>query len=425
MVRGWLSRIFAIESPLVGAGLGLYFKMISKLLGYTLPRTAARYTHLATTPVQEAAKRIGQKISITDCSLARRQAEVMPLPPLRRSVDYFESRLEIMATANQLRALLKSYGKKDDQQFYAVAMQLAAHEARLGHGKLARELRSLIDDAQVARPAARRYGPSPVPLAAPRGELAGLLSASYPDARLQDMILPEELLRRLRRVLREQRQQSKLLSHGLPPRSKLLLVGPPGSGKTMTARALAGELKLPLFTILLDGVITKFMGETAAKLRLVFDAIRETRGVYLFDEFDAIGGQRGLTNDVGEIRRVLNSFLHFLEEADPTSLIVAATNHPDLLDPALFRRFDDVVEYALPDNKLARRTFQNRLQILKTQGVDWSAVVEASQGLSYAEIVKSCEDALKEAILENTDAVDTRSLLQALSDRKATKGRPV
>jgi len=328
-----------------------------------------------------------------------------------------------MATAKQLRALVKSYGEKDDEHFYAVAMQLAAHEARLGHGKLARELRTLIDDARARRPSPGR-GPQPVPLALPRGELAGLLSVAYPDVRLQDMILPEELERRLARVLREQRQQSKLLSHALPPRSKLLLLGPPGSGKTLTARALAGELKLPLFTILLDGLITKFMGETAAKLRLVFDAIRETRGVYLFDELDAIGGQRSLANDVGEIRRVLNSFLYFLEEADPTSLIVAATNHPDLLDPALFRRFDDVVEYSLPTQELAREAFQAGLQGLGTRGVDWSEVVTTAVGLSYAEIVKACEDAAKEAILEGASSVTTASLILAVRDRKATNERP-
>lgn len=327
-----------------------------------------------------------------------------------------------MATAKQLRALLKSYGDRDDEHFYAVAMQLAAHEARLGHGKLARELRTLIDDARAKRPAAKRP-PRPVPLALPRGELAGLLSASYPDARLPDMILPEELQWKLERVLREQRQQSKLLSHGLPPRTKLLLLGPPGSGKTFTARALAGELKLPLFTILLDGLITKFMGETAAKLRLVFDAIRETRGVYLFDEFDAIGGQRSLMNDVGEIRRVLNSFLHFLEEAEPTSLIVAATNHPDLLDPALFRRFDDVVEYSLPTAGLAEKTFKARLQALETKGMSWPEVVQAAEGLSYAEIVKACEDAAKEAILESRKTVTTESLVQALRDRRGAKDR--
>ena len=279
-----------------------------------------------------------------------------------------------MATARQLRALLKSYAEEDSDRFYSVAMQLAAHEARLGHGKLARELRDLIDEARAKKTAAPRR-PSPVPLAAPRGDLAGLLSVSYPDVRLEDMILPEEVERKLRRVLREQRQQAKLLTHALPPRAKVLLVGPPGSGKTMSTRALAGELRLPLFTILLDGLITKFMGETAAKLRLVFDAIRQTRGVYLFDEFDAIGGQRTLMNDVGEIRRVLNSFLHFLEEAEPTSLIVAATNHPDLLDPALFRRFDDVIEYSLPSEELACQAFRSRLHGLDTSrsiGRGWS-----------------------------------------------------
>lgn len=327
-----------------------------------------------------------------------------------------------MATAKQLRALLKSYGEKDDERFYAVAMQLAAHEARLGHGRLARELRDLIDRAREQTSAARRP-PSPVPLAAPRGDLAGLLSVSYPDVRLGDMILPEEIQRKLKRVLREQRQQAKLLTHNLPPRSKLLLVGPPGSGKTMSSRALAGELKLPLFTILLDGLITKFMGETAAKLRLVFDAIHDTRGVYLFDEFDAIGSQRTLSNDVGEIRRVLNSFLHFLEEAEPTSLLVAATNHPDLLDPALFRRFDDVVEYSLPSVDLARRTFQARLQCLATSEVEWSAVAQSAAGLSYADIVKACDDSAKEAILSDSKVVTTEGIMRALQDRRVVKDR--
>jgi SpoVK/Ycf46/Vps4 family AAA+-type ATPase len=237
------------------------------------------------------------------------------------------------------------------------------------------------------------------------------------------MILPPDVERKLRRLLREQRQQAKLLTHALPPRAKVLLVGPPGSGKTMSTRALAGELRLPLFTILLDGLITKFMGETAAKLRLVFDAIRETRGVYLFDEFDAIGGQRTLMNDVGEIRRVLNSFLHFLEEADPTSVIVAATNHPDLLDPALFRRFDDLIEYSLPTDELACRAFRSRLQGLETGDVDWIRVVGAADGLSYADIVKACEDAAKEAILGDTKTVTTETLLRALEDRRVVRRR--
>jgi SpoVK/Ycf46/Vps4 family AAA+-type ATPase len=114
------------------------------------------------------------------------------------------------------------------------------------------------------------------------------------------MVLPTDLEARLKRVIIEQRQKHKLRSHGLTPRRKLLLVGPPGSGKTMTAAALAGELHTPLFTVQLDGLITKYMGETASKLRLVFSAMGETKGVYFFDEFDAIGAKRAERNDVGE-----------------------------------------------------------------------------------------------------------------------------
>jgi SpoVK/Ycf46/Vps4 family AAA+-type ATPase len=249
-----------------------------------------------------------------------------------------------MATAEQLRALLRSYAEGDEPRFLSVAMQIAALEAKQGHSKLAQELRAVIDEVKTRGVVAPRIPRQPVPLVQPKGELAGVLSVTYPRTHLQEMALEDTVRERLMRVLREQRQQHKLHEHGLRPRHRILLVGPPGSGKTMTASALAGEMTLPLFSIQLDGLLTKFMGETAAKLRLVFDAIRTTRGIYLFDEFDSIGGHRAAGNDVGEIRRVLNSFLQFLENDDSDSLIVAATNNPQLLDAALFRRFDDVIE---------------------------------------------------------------------------------
>ena len=327
-----------------------------------------------------------------------------------------------MPTGAQLKALLKSLEEGDDERLYSVALQMAAHEAHLGHGKLAADLRKLIDSIRGKQRAVvdRRL---PTPLAQPRGELAGLLSVSYPDARLSDVILPKELEERVRRVVHEHRQEAKLRAHGLAPRSKLLLVGPPGSGKTLTARALAGELHFPLFSIMLDGLMTKFMGETAAKLRLVFDAMRRTRGVYLFDEFDAIGGQRTLSNDVGEVRRILNSFLSLLEEMDPSSLVVAATNHPELLDRALFRRFDDVFEYDFPSVELARRALRRRFSTLITAGVEWDAVAAHSTGLSYAEIIKACDDAAKDAILADRESIETRQLLTSLDDRKRAKLR--
>ena len=156
-------------------------------------------------------------------------------------------------------------------------MQVAAHEAKLGHGKLAADLRDIIDRAR-----SRRGAGSAVPTGRPRGELARLLEASYPKARLGDMILGKTLASSVDRVIREQRHAGEILGHGLSPRRKLLLVGPPGTGKTLSASVLAGELGLPLLQVRLDGLITRFMGETAAKLRQIFDATGRTRGVYFF-----------------------------------------------------------------------------------------------------------------------------------------------
>jgi SpoVK/Ycf46/Vps4 family AAA+-type ATPase len=323
-----------------------------------------------------------------------------------------------MTTARHIVALLKSHIAGDDDHFLTVAMQLAAHEARQGHGKLAQELRDLVDNAKEKKTAVASKRSGPVPLVQPKGELANLLTVRYSDVRLASMVLTEETEGRLRRTLLEQTQQSILRTHGLSPRRKLLLVGPPGAGKTMTAAALAGELHLPLFTVVLDSLISKFMGDTAGKLRLVFDAMRMTRGVYLFDEFDAIGARRSTANDVGEIRRILNSFLQFLEQDDSDSLIIAATNYPDLLDRALFRRFDDVIEYELPDANLLERLMNNRLAAFEVPRVSWVKVANAASGLSHAEAARAADEAAKTTILAGHTKITTQVLLAAVMERQ-------
>jgi SpoVK/Ycf46/Vps4 family AAA+-type ATPase len=323
-----------------------------------------------------------------------------------------------MTTSRHIVALLQSHIAGDEERFLSIATQLAAHEARQGHGKLAQELRELIDSAKGKTSTVARRGAGPVPLAQPRGELSSFLAARYSDLRLSSMVLLPELHDRLARVLTEQRQQERLRARALTPRRKLLLIGPPGSGKTMTAAAIAGELKLPLFTVLYDGLIGKLLGETAGRLRLVFDAIALQRGVYFFDEFDAIGSQRSGPNDVGEIRRVLNSFLQFLENDDGPSLIIAATNHPELLDKALFRRFDDVITYALPTAEVARGILQGRLSSYKLEHISWSTVLDSSMGLSQAEISRAADEAAKVAVLGQHNSVTTATLVTALAERK-------
>ncbi|WP_427914803.1 AAA family ATPase [Ramlibacter sp. MMS24-I3-19] len=325
-----------------------------------------------------------------------------------------------MATSDQLKALLRSHAEGDDRQFYSVAMQMAAHEAKQGHGRLAEELRELIDAAKGRRSVGAE---GPVPIARPKGELAGLLNVSYPSRRLGDMVLAEPLLRSLQRVLKEQRHLSKLRSHGLHPRRKLLLVGPSGTGKTMTASALAGELGIPLFVVRLDALITKFMGETAAKLRQVFDAVSSTRGVYFFDEFDAIGSQRGMANDVGEVRRILNSFLLMIEQDDSNSMIVAATNHPGILDEALFRRFDDVIEYHVPSAPEIQALLRMRLSGYIKSKKDLAELAKDATGLSHAEIARAIDDAVKDAVMHDQDTIAAEDLHSLLHQRQAVRRR--
>ena len=324
-----------------------------------------------------------------------------------------------MAKADQLRSLLKAYAHGDEARFHAVAMQIAANEARAGHGKLAEELRALVDQAKVRVPKpTTNLVPNLVPLAKPRGEVADLLSVSYPNVRLSSMVLAADTKRILERVLKEHRNLRDIRDHGLAPRKKLLLLGPPGTGKTLTASALAGELGLPLFVVRFDRLITRYMGETAAKLRLVFDAIAQTRAVYLFDEFDSIGSERGLSNDVGEIRRVVNRFLQMVEQDSSDSLIIAATNHAGLLDKALFRRFDDIVEYAMPTVDQVAEVLKSKLSGFKSGRMPWKALARSASGLSYGDLTRAVEDAVKHAIVERR-AVTKEDLADALAERKA------
>lgn len=330
-----------------------------------------------------------------------------------------------MPSAKQVITLLSSQFAGDMERIYMVALQIAAGEARQGHTKTAEALRKLVDDARVKAPtrlASRPQLVTATPLARPRGELEDLIHTAHSATRLADMTLTDNVRSRLDRLVVQQQQRSRLREFNQRPSARLLLVGPPGSGKTLTASALAGELHLPLFTVRLEAVITRFLGESAAKLRLVFDQIAQMRGVYLFDEFDAIGGKRTASNDVGEIRRVLNSFLQFLEEGNATdSVVVAATNHPELLDRALVRRFDEIIEYGLPDTSGARAMILQRLGAMAGRSIGWDQIAPLADGLSQAELARVADEATKEAILGGKKTVATGDLVAALHARRTMR----
>ena len=324
-----------------------------------------------------------------------------------------------VSNSKQILAMLNSRASGDDELYYSIALQVAASEARQGHKATATEIR---DAVQRARGEASQSQGVAIPFGAPKGDLIDLLELRSPRFKISDVVLADGITSKLEGLIREQQKRDWLREHGKTPNKRVLFVGPPGSGKTMTAEALAQQLKLPLYVIRLESLITRFMGETAAKVRLVFDEIARKRGVYLFDEFDAVGGNRAATNDVAEMRRVLNSFLQFMEEENSTdSLVVGATNHPALLDTALLRRFDLVLEFTPPSLKQVQALIKANLRPMKFPDLAWKKICAAAENLSQSEIVRAVEDAVKTAILDERTKVTSEDLLRRLDERNAMR----
>lgn len=324
-----------------------------------------------------------------------------------------------MAGAEQIKSLIKSYGDGDEERFFASAMQIAASEARKGHTTFAQELKSIIEKARKNRSLEFLDRNKTIPITQSKRELHELIEVFLPKIKLNDMILASTVTSALIKIVNEQRSWELLQQYNLVPRRKLLLLGPPGCGKTMTAQALAGELGIPVFIMRLDGLISKFMGESISKLRLIFDTMPDNRGVYLFDEFDSIGSHRNQGQDVGEIKRVLNSFLINIEKDQSNSLIIAATNMPEVLDKALFRRFDDIITYPLPDKKEIIATIKKNLSGFKfKEQINYNDIAVEAEGLNYSDVVRACEETIKEMILHGYKELKKSDLSDALCRRK-------
>lgn len=313
-----------------------------------------------------------------------------------------------MATSEQLLTLLKAHYEGDNERLKTVALQIAAHEAKIGHPVLAQSIKDLVMK-QTTTSSVNRVKPIDNSLIIRRAS----------TNRRSDLIVSDKLSKQIDNIILEFTQRSKLNKNGYFNRRKILLEGLPGTGKTLTATIFANELKLPLFLIQTDKLISKYMGETGAKLRQIFDSISQEIGIYFFDEFDSIGSERASDNDVKEMHRVLNLFLQFIEQDMSDSIIIAATNSGNLLDQALFRRFDDVLRFNLPTEDEIKKLFALKLSKFISKKFITPEITALAVGLCHADITKACENAIKQAILSDKKQVSAETLIAMLEERKA------
>lgn len=316
-----------------------------------------------------------------------------------------------MPNSSQILALIQSHIDGDDARFRDVATQVAVAEAKSGHRILSDSIQKLLKRPHNMSWMTNTLSPMKM-------GLNDFVIESNDSYRLINLVAPVAIKEKIERIVKEYLQRDLLYKHNLSNRSKILLSGPSGTGKTMTANIIANELNLPLFVVRMESVISKYMGETSLKLSKVFELISRFRGVYLFDEFDAIGIKRGLDNEVGEMRRILNSFLQMIERDDSDSIIIAATNNREVLDNALFRRFDDIIEYNLPDEEQIQKLLYNRLMTFSSD-LNYNTLSENLCGYSHAEIIAVCEDAIKESLLSN-ESLNEQIIIDAANRRFTT-----
>lgn len=317
--------------------------------------------------------------------------------------------------ADLLRKLIRAYSQRDDREFRSIALKLISSERAAGHGKIADAIRDELGTLPETSSFMGR-GQQVVDIARPRGELAGLLQSSHPSERLKDIVLKPASQKRMLRILKETRRRADLHSWGIKPNRKLLFYGPPGCGKTLAARVIAGELGLPLMTVRFEALFSRFLGETAGHLSLIFKEMPTRPAVYFFDEFDAIGRTRGESLEVGEVRRVVISFLQLMDADQSPGLIIAATNFEAALDNAVFRRFDQLLEFPIPDMEEIISLLQIRLARFDLKDEDYVGAARLLSGASFAEAARASDEALKSMVLDGRSQLRGTDLFAAASE---------
>lgn len=329
-----------------------------------------------------------------------------------------------MASGKLLRQLIKSGVEGDSDSFRQVSEAVIQEERQKQHTMLANDLERILYGSDPAK-GGSAHRPLTVVKDIPRDKERNLplVEIKEPVRSLQDIVLSTTNMQLLERVLHEYNREEILRTWGMRPVERVLFCGPPGCGKTLSAEVLAYELNRPLCIIRLDSVVSSFLGETSANLRKVLDFIQSAPMVVLFDEFDALAKERSDNAEHGELKRVVNTFLQMLDSYQGPSLIIAATNHENMLDSAIWRRFEEVLVFALPTVAQIKKLLQIKLRGVRREFELTANVIAKFKNISHADIERILRRAIKDMVLMGKEFLQLAHLEKAIKAEKARKQR--
>ena len=303
-----------------------------------------------------------------------------------------------MARADLILNLVRAAARGDRAQVQKTVEALAADERAKNHAILADRLIAQLQQDSNGRPRP--------PASSPARPLSGPLVAEITPRRcVEDLVLAVETEHAVRELVEEQHRADLLRSHNLEPRNRVLLAGPPGNGKTSLAEAIADALNIPFLVVRYEAIIGSYLGETAQRIGQVFEHARSRECVLFFDEFDAVGKERGDLHETGEIKRVVSSLLLQIDALPSYVVVVTASNHPELLDRAVWRRFQIRLELPMPKQSQIEEWFKRfEAQTGHTLGLPPRSLAQNLKGLSFAEIEDFGSDVLRRITLSGPEA---------------------
>lgn len=316
-----------------------------------------------------------------------------------------------MARADLVKKLFSSYKNKNDELFMRTANEIIEDETKKNHKILADDLKAILRSESVTKKGVSSFsGQAPKD----KDRDIPLVEIVYPEKYFSDIVSSDSIKGQLEDVIREFRNWDILMSNGVYPMRKILFYGPPGCGKTLSAQAVASEIGIPLLYVRFDAVVSSYLGETASNIRKVFEYAKNDSWVIFFDEFDAIGRSRDDATEHGEIKRVVSTFLQQIDNYKGKSIIIAATNYENSLDYAIWRRFDETINFEMPTGNEQVQLLKLKLKLFNGPGHVFDESKVKMKNFNHADVVKVAENIMKKCILNGSRMYTKRDIEEAI-----------